>query len=277
VTLVGQAGARIRLSAALGVLVAGALLIAGCSDPRHQPVTTPAPEPDDPLVPCSYEPPKGQPGDAPLLFTLDVAGLVWVIYADGSALTHREASEDDLDPGGVLAAHIFTPYDDGPGVWDNAYLAECDLQQLTEAAEEFFAGEPDVDQVEATDTPPTILTYYGREGPQSVRTLGMDASGGGLTPGQQEDLAALQALVQDLETSMRSDGTTAPVQTVQVETGPGATNPPWPAPPLEEVLTDGCGVYTGSDAVAVARYLTEQEQQPIGIHARSVPPRVETC
>lgn len=255
------------------------LSVAGCTDPSPE---FPAGIDPDPLAPtdlsepCSNEPPEEEPGHASLLFTLDEAGLRWVIYDDGTALTYRQATDRDLDAGGVLSTSISSPYDDGPGVWDNAYLAECDLEPLVDAAEEYFADDPDIGDLTVTDMSRTALTFYGPAGPQTV--AGFDVQADERSSQQHADWLTMRDLIAALEAALRSDGTTAPVHAVQVRAAGDVASPGWHAPPLEEVLVDGCGIYTGQDAVEVVRYLTENGPgQPSRMFLETLPPGVPGC
>ena len=122
----------------------------------------------------------------------------------------------------------------------------------------------------------TVFSFYGAGSEQVVAAYDYDTDE--RTAEQRADFQMMRDLIAALASAMRSDGTTAAVTTVQVRVAPGAESPDWDAPPLSDVLVDGCAVYTGDDATAVVRYLTEDERgQPLRLHARTVPPGVPTC
>jgi hypothetical protein len=191
----------------------------------------------------------GEPGAAePMLVLGDPASSPTIVYADGAVVVPISALEAG-DAAGFLHAPMMAPgfSGDQPGGFEGGSLTDCELEVVTELADDLFTDDVDFGSPQITDSGSTIVSYrgeshsiyaYSRDEPDEFSDLS------GTQNRARADLADLWDLV---EQQADLDGE-LPIDRLLVRTFGDVSDADvidWPLDqPLSELLTDGCATLT---------------------------------
>ncbi|TDE94850.1 hypothetical protein EXU48_08640 [Occultella glacieicola] len=245
--------------------------------------------------------PTGAVGAAPI--QLEVTGLVavddqgarrWadvVVYADGSAARYDGGFADPwaYAPQRQLATVPADHGDRGAEALVGGYL-DCDLAGLLAAIELLERDQARFGGAQVAEASDTEMILHGQDGTEEfvwdVHGLGLERDDAGVVVAglDAEQLAARDALSAFAAMLISSvvDARDLPVDRIEVLAPYAITDEAvtWPAPPITEVLHDGCGVVEGAAATALRDQVqagTPIADPAVGVYLRVLAPQVEPC
>lgn len=139
--------------ALVGAAVAGVLGACGASG-------------GDPMAGCSdASRSAADPGDAEPMLILGSATLSpTIVYSDGAVVIPNAAASDaGADAAGFLRVPMMMPgyHGDQPGGFQAGWLSDCELEVVTELADDLFSPGVDFGDPQVTDMGSTSVTYAG--------------------------------------------------------------------------------------------------------------------
>jgi hypothetical protein len=249
---------------AWAVVALGAALVAGST-------ACAAPAGGDPTAGCSDQARSaGEPGDAEPLLILGSAQLSpTIVYSDGAVVIPVSAVEA-FDGGAAATGFLRVPLmmpgyaGDEPGGFEAGWLSDCELEVVTNLADDLFTDGVDFGDPQVTDMDSTSISYGDQT--ESVYAFTRDDPGewGALSASQREARHDLARLWDVVETSAELDGALEIDRLFLMFYGSIADDelPEWPLPiPISELSQHDCATVTApAEVEALLELLSSREE-----------------